>query len=285
MPIVTIIGQTASGKSELAMYLAQQFKGEIVTADSVTAYKQFNIGSAKPTQPEQRLIPHHLLDIKSPTEDFSVAEFKQLAETAIGEISKRGNLPLLVGGSGLYIDSIIFDYQFAAIPLKEERNRLNNLTLIELQAEAKTRDLDLNSVDQSNPRRIVRLIESRGVRPQASGQRDNTLVIGLRLEKEELERRITKRVDTMLTAGLEKEAQVLADTYGWDIQPMQAVGYKEWRPYLDANQTLEQTRQQIITNTKRLAKKQRTWFKRNRGIQWVNTKSEAVDLVTTFLNK
>jgi len=263
-PLIVIVGETASGKSALAMELAKRFNGEIISADSWTVYKGFDIGTAKPNEAERREIPHHLLDIADPAKGFSAAEFKRQATAVIDDILKRGKLSILVGGTGLYIDSVIYDYGFLPAGPVEERRRLDGLSNDELLSLATSRAIDTTGIDIGNKRRLVRLIESNGIRPYKSSLRPDTLIIGLLMNKDELEQRITVRTDNMLTAGLEQEVKSLADMYGWLVEPMKGIGYREWQTYFAGDQSLEQTRRRIISGSMQLAKKQRTWFRSSR---------------------
>ena len=285
-PLVVIVGETASGKSALALGLATQFGGEIIAADAWTVYEGFNIGTAKPSTEEQGVVPHHLLDIADARDGFSAAVFKRQAEQAIADIAeRRGKLPMLVGGSGLYIDSVLYDYEFLPAPSPQERQRLNAMSILELLNEAQHRDIDTSTIDIRNKRRIIRLLENEGIMPKRSELRANTLVIGMALPQETLAQRIRQRVDAMFTGGLEAEVRELAERYGWDAEPMKGIGYREFREYFDGKQTLEQTKERIVAGTMRLAKKQRTWFRRNKSIHWVHEQTEAVELLTSFLNK
>ena len=284
-PFVTIVGETASGKSDLAMELAQKFNGEIICSDSWTVYKGFDVGTAKPGTPERDLIAHHLLDIADPAEGFSAVIFQRLAKNAIDDIIARNKLPILVGGTGLYIDSILYDYSFLPPSDPELRNYLNHLDLEQLIELAKERGIDLTGIDLRNKRRVIRLIENEGVRPTRKNLRQNTLVLGLKIEREELHERMANRIDSMIRGGLEHEVRTLANKYGWDVEPMKGIGYREWREYLDGTQTLAETRERILKSSMDLAKRQRTWFKRNHSIQWVSDRSKAVMIMTTFLNK
>jgi len=284
-PLIVIVGETAAGKSAMAMRLADQFNGEIICADSWTVYKGFDIGTAKPSLAEQKQIPHHLLDVADPKIGFSAAIFKRLATVVIDDIHERGKLPILVGGTGLYIDSVLYNYSFMPTGPIERRQELDKLSLDEVKAMAAALSLDTTGIDTGNKRRLIRLIENNGKKPERQKLRSNTLVLGLGVPKEDLEARIEIRVDSMISGGLENEVKQLKAEYGWDIEPMKGIGYREFGVYFAGEQTMEQTREQIIRSTLLLAKKQRTWFKRNKSIQWVNDLSQAVDLATTFLNK
>ena len=287
-PLIVIVGETASGKSALALRLAEKFDSEIIAADSWTVYKDFDIGTAKPSLDELKRVPHHLLDIADPRDGFSAPEFKKRALAAIDEITARGKLSFLVGGTGLYVDSVIFDYQFLAAPPAELRAMLSALPLEEIRQKLVDQGISTEGVDIRNKRRLIRLLETDGARPVKSELRPNTLMLGMYTDREALRERVTKRVDVMLTSGLEREVEALAKKYGWDVEPMKGIGYREWHEYFSGSQSLGQTRERIIAATMNLAKRQRTWFKRNNSIQWLTTEdkfAEAVEIITTFLNK
>jgi tRNA dimethylallyltransferase len=284
-PLIVIVGETASGKSSLAMSLARKFNGEIISADSWVVYKEFSIGTAKPTSHEQVEVKHHLIDIAEPTEGFNAAKYKHMAQQAIDEIGLRGSLPILVGGTGLYVDSVLFNYSFLPPASSDIRNELNNLSLNVLLQRANKLKLDVSNIDIRNKRRLIRLIESNGQLPKKDKIRQNTLVIGVSLTSEELSERIYKRANDMFNKGLIEEVLHLKGKYGWDIEPMRGIGYLEFQEYFNGTQTLDETKNRIIASTLQLAKRQRTWFKRNNNIQWICKESEAVDLVTTLLNK
>lgn len=251
-PFVTIVGPTASGKTAAAIELAKRLNGEIISADSRTIYKHMDIGTAKPTEEEQDGIPHHLLSIIEPSERYTVAEFKQAAEQLIDEIRQRGKLPILVGGTGLYIDSVIFDYQFVG-PDAER--------------------------DPQNSRHA-----KESPQHDREAMRSDTLVVGIQVSKDILEQRIQKRIDSMVEDGLVEEIERLANEYGWDAPGLQAPAYKAFREYVNGSATLPDAKAEFMKNDLRLAKRQRTWFKRNDGIQWFDDPSKLVDFITTKLN-
>ncbi len=283
--LLVVVGETASGKSALAMELARQFGGEIICADSVTVYTGFDIGAAKPSKNDQSTVPHHGLDVADPTTGYSAAAFKYIAEEAIRDIATRGKVPIMVGGSGLYIDSVLYDYQFLSIPNTYKRDVLNTMSVSDLQDLARSRGINLLGVDTSNPRRMIRALETGGKRAQRISLRPETCIIGLQMSREELRSRVELRVESMLQAGLEAEVRRLSTRFGWDCEAMKAVGYREWRAYFAGHKTRAEIAVDITAGTMRLAKKQRTWFKRNNSIQWVSDPSEAVEIATTFLNK
>jgi tRNA dimethylallyltransferase len=285
-PLVAIVGETASGKSELALMLAEKFNGEVIAADSWTVYKEFTIGTAKPNSMERARVPHHLLDIAEPLEGYSAAEYKRHALAVITDVTNRQKLPILVGGTGLYIDSVLFDYSFLPPSPTDMRLELNSRSIDELLDMIKEAGYDLDDIDIRNKRRLIRLIESSGARPQRDTElRSNTLIVGMQVPREQLRERVTKRVDAMLTAGLEAEVGALAKKYGWDSEPMKGIGYREFHEYFDGSQTIDETRERIISASMNLAKRQRTWFKRNKSIHWISKQDDAVELITTFLNK
>jgi tRNA dimethylallyltransferase len=284
-PLIVIVGETASGKSALAMQLAKKFEGEIICADSWTVYKDFDIGTAKPTTEERAQVPHHLLDVADPNVGYSAAIFKRQATKAIRDIQGRGKLPILVGGTGLYIDAVIYDYSFLPLSDPGLRAELNGMTLDELTKKATDMGLDISGIDMRNKRRVIRLIENNGVRPTKQSFRPNTLILGIKRPIEELTRRITKRIDSMVEQGFADEVRRLGYQYGWEIEPMRAPGYRAFADYASGKVSLAQAKQRFRQNDLKLAKKQRTWFKRNSFIQWVDDPKEAVEIATTFLNK
>jgi tRNA dimethylallyltransferase len=284
-PLIVIVGETASGKSALAMGLAKKFNGELVCADSWTVYKGFDIGTAKPSVAEQKQIKHHLLDIADPKEGFSAAIFKRMAMEAIDDIAQRGKLPILVGGTGLYIDSVLFDYGFLPASDPDQRLLLNAMSLDELLAQTEKIGLDITGIDLRNKRRVIRLIENNGVRPTKKSMRANTLIIGVRRPIGELQKRIISRIDVMVDDGFIDEVSRLMKKYGKDIEAMRAPGYRAFADYVEGSISLNDAKKRFMQNDLKLAKKQRTWFKRNKSIQWVDDPLEAVELVTTFLNK
>lgn len=284
-PLVVIVGETASGKSALAMDLAEKFGGELVCADSWTVYRGFDIGTAKPSTDDRSRIPHHLLDVADPAQGFSAAVFQRLAKQAIAEIHNRGKLPIMVGGTGLYIDSILYDYSFLPPSDPNLRAELNLLSLEDLLSRANELELDTDGIDLRNKRRVIRLIENNGVRPSKKGLRSDTLVLGIRRPIEELRERITARIDAMVENGFPDEVSRLGEQYGWDCEPMRAPGYRAFADYVQGLISLEAAKERFRQNDLQLAKKQRTWFKRESCIQWVSDRSYAEELLTTFLNK
>lgn len=283
-PLIALVGETASGKTALAIELAKRFKGEIICADSRTIYRGMDIGTAKPTVAEQDGVRHHLLDVVNPDDAFSVADFQRLAQKAIEDITSRGHVPFLVGGTGLYIDAILYDFTFRQAPDPQERQRLQAMTVQELQTEILERGLAMPE-NNKNPRHLTRVLETGGLSPSHKILRGNTLILGLRIDREILKAKLIKRVDAMCKAGFVDEVRNLFATYAFDTPALQAPGYKAFKAYVDGACSLEEAKEMFVRNDYQLAKRQRTWFKRNKSIHWVSKQAEAVDLVTTFLNK
>lgn len=283
--LITILGPTASGKTDLALDLAKKFNGEIVCADSRTIYRGMDIGTAKPTVEEQKQVPHHLLDVVDPGEVLSVAAFKDLAEAVIADIAGRGKLPFLVGGTGLYIDAVLFDYQFPGKADMQKRERLEAMTLKELQELLVAEDpAAYEEVDLANRRRVIRALETAGeVRPARSEMRAETLVLGIRLNKEVAQKRIKIRIEKMLQQGFLDEVRHIGETYGWDSEAMSGIGYRAFKDVVFGHKTVDDGARDFARGDVQLVKKQLTWFKRNPAIQWLEDTAEAEPLVRKFL--
>lgn len=283
--LIVIVGETASGKSDLSMILAQRFNGEIICADSWTIYKELDIGTAKPTKSDREKIKHYLLDLKSPDDSFNAAQFKKLALRSIDKIAERDKLPIMVGGNGLYVDSVLFDYKFLPKGSEKTRKRLQQLSIDELVSIIEKRGYDLTGVDTRNKRRLIRVLESRGKRPERSATiRKNTLVLGIKMKRSELRKRIEQRADKMFRDGLKYEVKRLSEKYGWDTEALKAIGYREFKDYFSGDISLQKAKQRIIRSTiTNLAKRQRSWFKKNPHIVWIEDKEEAIGKVEKFL--
>lgn len=283
--LIVIVGETASGKSSLALELAKSINGEIICADSWSVYREFNIGTAKPIATERQSIEHHLLDVANPADGFNAAQFKLLAEAAIEDILNRGKIPILVGGTGLYIDSVIYNYSFLPAGANKQRAELNSKTLDELREIIKSKKIETAGIDINNKRRVIRLIENEGVRPTKAKLREHTFVVGLEIGKDELVDRVESRVQNMIDNGLEAEVKQLSEKYGWEIEPMKGIGYREFKDMFSGIKSIDEVREDINRNTLKLAKKQRTWFKRNKDINWVDNAEVAQQLVNNWLKK
>lgn len=282
--VVAIIGPTASGKTALSIRLAKEINGEIINGDSMQIYRGMDIGTAKITEAEMEGIPHHLLDIKEPTEGFSVAEYQQLVRGKIEEIQSRGKMPILVGGTGLYVQAVLYDFQFAKQEVDEHARLQYYAELEKLGPEvmhAKLLQIDpaaAAEIHPNNTRRVIRaleMIELAGVsRAEEQFNRGdaplyNHLIIGLDMERAKLYERINLRVDLMIEAGLLEEVRALYDAGIRDVQSIKAIGYKELYAYFDGFVTLDEAIEQIKQNSRRYAKRQLTYFRNKMEIEWI----------------
>ena len=266
---MVITGPTASGKSDVAMKLAMKYDGEIICADSRTVYKGMDIGTAKPSSDDQKLVPHHLLDVVEPGQRFTVADFQKLAFQAIKDVRSRGKIPFLVGGTGLYIDSVILDYQFDVDYDPVQRKKLESMSLDELYDYCKTNNIKLPE-NYKNKRHVVRNIERGGNVVRSNQQNINTsIVVAVATEKDELRNRIVQRTEHIFESGVVKEAKLLGEKYGWNSESMTGNIYPIIHKLLNDELTIDQAKKKFITQDWRLAKRQMTWLKRNKFIQWV----------------
>lgn len=284
-PIIAIVGPTASGKSDMAMKLAQKYDGEIICADSRTIYKQMDIGTAKPSLKEQKTIKHHCLDLIDPIERFSAAEFKRRAAAAIKTIRSKNKVPLIVGGSGLYIDGLLYDFDFIDKSDPLRRARLELMELAELRAEAEKLGISDEEIDFSNKRHLARAVERGGVFINKKPLPEKCLMIGIDMPKPELDKRIEDRIELMLSHGLEAEVRRLLEKYHAKSPGLLAPGYKALSEYINQKISLDEAKKQFISGDKKLAKRQKTWFKRNKDIAWIKNYPEAEKLVENFLTK
>lgn len=266
-PLIVIAGPTASGKSALAMQTAKAHNGELICADSRTVYKGMDIGTAKPSMADQKEVRHHLLDIVEPDQPFTVAEFKRLALNAIDDITRRGKLPIIVGGTGLYVDSVIFDYQFGDPADPTRRLALQEKTIEELQQICLENGYSLPE-NTKNKRHLVRAIELGGIKTQKLKLRPNTLVVAITTEKEILKERITRRVREMVDVGVLDEARRLGAHYGWDTEAFTGDIYREMKGVIEGDITLGEAIERCSARDRQLAKRQITWLKRNPYIIW-----------------
>lgn len=294
--IIAIVGPTASGKSALGISLAKKFGGEIVSADSRQIYRGMDIGTAKPTAEERHAVPHHLIDIKDPDKEYTVADYKCDAIAAIGGIIARGNIPFLVGGTGLYIRAVLENLDIpttianpalrAELEKEIARDGLETVfkRLVSLDPEA------AYVVDPKNPRRVVRALEvaittGRPFTAQRikSEPLFDTLVLGLDVRAEILRQRIDRRVDEMIHAGLVDEVASLIKKYGRTPVAFDAIGYREIIGYMNGECSLDAAVVLIKTNTWRYAKRQITWFKKTPNVRWIEDQDAAPPLCEIFL--
>ena len=283
--IIAIIGPTAVGKTALSFKLAERFQTELVSADAYQVYKGMDIGTAKATKDELATYRHHLIDIIEPNEDFSAAAFQDAARTTIEDLHERGKIPILVGGTGLYVQSLLEGYEFKAKRhSKEERQAASSRIAALSEEELKAYITEKTGYEPpdwhellSNSHRLVRLVGAiekgdgaAAVMPQkAGGPLYHAFVIGLSLPRQVLYERIEKRIDAMIEAGwIDEVQQLLQDGVLPEAQAMKAIGYKELVLYLDGQLSLEAASELIKKRTRHFAKRQMTWFKRMPYIRW-----------------
>jgi tRNA dimethylallyltransferase len=279
--VIAVVGPTASGKTALSIFLAQKMNGEVISADSMQVYRGMDIGTAKPSLKERMGISHHMLDIVNPDEEYSVALFQKQAKNCIEDILHRGKLPIIVGGTGLYINALTHDLDFTQTPHHPHlRERLNKIPAQQLYMKLCSLDLTTAArIHPNNKKRIIRAIEiikgSQSQRRIYDFDRQNNFydyrIIGLSCERERLYQRINHRTDVMIERGLLQEAENLLQRYGGQLISMQAIGYKEWIPYFAGTVDLKHTIEKIKQNTRRYAKRQLTWFRRDDRIRWYDT--------------
>ena len=283
--IICIAGPTASGKTALAVEIAKLTGGEVVSCDSMQIYRRMDIGTAKPTVEEMQGIPHHMIDICEPTEDFSVSRYCQMATPIVDDLLARGKTAIIAGGTGLYMDSLIRGGDFAPCPATGHRERLEaRLTaegLAPLLAELKAIDPAAADRSQGNPRRIIRALEvyyetgetitAHDLRTQAQPPRYTPVWLGLDFaDRAQLYSRIDRRVEIMLEMGLEDEIRrLLAEGIPEDATAMQAIGYKEFVNALAGRSSMESAVEEVQKGSRRYAKRQLTWFRRNKNMHWL----------------
>lgn len=267
-PLVVIVGPTASGKTSLAISLAEKHNGEIICADSRTVYKGMDIGTAKPTVAEQARVPHWGLDLVDPSEEFNVTNFKQYTLQKITEIRARGRTPFLVGGTGLYVDSIIFDYQFGDKRSREYRYKLESMSLEALHIYCAEHNIIVPE-NYKNKRYVIRAIELNNNIPQRQKLPIyNCIIVGITTERDILRSRIEKRVEQIFDDGVVDEAIKLGNKYGWNHESMTGNIYPLCKKYIDVELTLDEMKSKFVTLDWRLAKRQLTWLRRNKYIEW-----------------
>ena len=284
--IIVIVGPTASGKSALGLELAKRINGEIISCDSMQIYKEMNIGTAKPTEEEQKQVQHYLIDFVSPNARYSVSDFKKDAEKAIEEVLKKGKVPILVGGTGLYINSLLYNINYVDEEYDEEyRKKLEKRAEVEgldkLYDEAMRIDKEATEkISPNDKKRILRILEIYNKTGLTKTEQDklstqvepkyNYLVFGISIERELLYERINKRVDVMLEEGLVEEVEEVYKKYNEFPTAMQAIGYKEVVSYLKNESSKQEMIEKIKMETRRYAKRQMTWFRRNQEIHWLD---------------
>lgn len=293
--VIVIVGPTASGKTSASIKLAKEINGEIISADSMQIYKEMNIGTAKPTFEEMQGIKHYLIDFISPDENYNVTLYKKEAEKAIDEILLKGKVPIIVGGTGLYVSTLINGIEFSEVDEdKEYRKEMEELAkekgneFLHLMLEKVDKD-SADNIDKNNVRRVIRALEIYKVTGKTKTQLDKESiketkydykVYGIETPRDELYERINLRVDKMLEDGLVQEVKDLVSNYNVSKTALQGLGYKEVIEYLNGRLSYEEMVEKIKQESRRYAKRQMTWFRREKSIKWCALS----DIVTTIVN-
>lgn len=300
--VIVIGGPTASGKTSLSIELAKKINGEIISSDSMQIYKDMTIGTAKPTVEEMDGIPHHLIDFVSPDERYSVADFKRDAESAIEEILSKKKIPIVVGGTGLYIDSLVYGIEYPDIELDEEyRKKLMQEAdteegLINLYNRAKEIDPEaVQKISSNDKKRITRILEVYNATGKTktelekisrmNGVKYDYKVFAINMDREKLYERINLRVDIMLEQGLIDEVKKLVEKYSNFPTAMQGLGYKEVVEFLNKEISEEEMIDKIKQESRRYAKRQLTWFRKNKEIIWIDGLADRKENINLIINE
>ena len=281
MDVLCIVGPTAVGKTKMSIELAKKLNGEIISGDSMQIYRGMDIGTAKATMDERQGIPHHLIDEKNPDEPYSVAAFQQTVRAKMEEIKSRGKLPIIVGGTGLYIKSVLYDYEFAGESESKEIDEAKYGPLSNEELHAKLAAVDeagAKDIHPNNRKRVIRALEiyeTSGVKKSEMIEKQehkmiyDACLIGLTDDRTVLYDRINKRVDVMYETGLVEEVKALFDEgIPAESQSIRAIGYKELYDYFKGFISLEESKELIKRNSRRYAKRQYTWFNNQMDVTW-----------------
>lgn len=281
--VIVIAGPTASGKSRIALQLAKDINGVIINGDSRQIYKELQIGTSRPLESEFENISHYLFGHISVKEDYNIYKYQRDVKKVLATIPK-GKIPIIVGGTGLYIDSVIYNYTLQENEnTEQQRKDLENLPIKKLQSLIDTKTLNmLNESDIVNPVRLRRIIE-RGKLGNQRGKKLNCLYFVIDVDKRHLEKNIKERVIQMFDNGLLEENSFLKENNLFNSTVSKIIGYKEFQEYFDGTNTIEDVKAEIIKNTKRYAKRQRTWFKRNKDTVWTNNYDLILESSTKFI--
>lgn len=291
-PLIVIAGPTASGKSQLALAMSQTFNGALICADSRQIYQDFEIGTAAPSAAERALAPHHLFNVIDPRHTYTVAEYQTAVQTLLPQIWDAGLVPILVGGTGLYLRSLLYAYQ---IPEVAPQESLRQSLETQEQAEPGHLHRQLQQVDPESAarlhprdiRRIIRALEVYQVTGQpisAMQQRSaelrypNCIYLGLRIERGLLEQRIRTRITAMINEGFVSEVERLRATYGADLPLLQTLNYVEIANYLEGKSTLSEAQELMAIHTRQYAKRQMTWFRQDPSLHWLDWQAQASDV-------
>jgi len=294
--LIAICGSTASGKTSLALELARKFNGEIIAADSRTIYREMDIGTAKPSFKERLEIPHYLIDLIDPDEEFTVAQFKEKALIAISQVYQHFKNPFLVGGTGLYLSAVIDNLNIPPVPPDKDLRKKMEIEANEYGLDflwEKLIKIDPQAVDfvqRQNPRRVIRALEVclKTKKPFSALRKKGdslfeTLKIGIKIDKKETDQRIDQRVDKMIEKGLIDEVKNLIEKYPLPSAVFHTIGYQEIISYFNKECSLEQAIEIIKKNTKHYARRQVTWFKKEKNINWIKDFKQAENLTKNFL--
>lgn len=295
--LIVLVGPTAVGKTEFSIELAKKVDGEIISGDSMQVYKQMDIGTAKITQDEMSGVPHHMIDILEPDENFSAYEFKNRAQRLIKEITTRGRVPIIAGGTGLYIQSLIYNYDFEDETISEQKSLEIEAKLSELdqlsnealhQYLASFDEVSAQDIHPNNRKRVRRAIQyylktkkllSSRKKVQQFTENYDTLLLGIEMSRDILYQRINKRVDIMLERGLLSEVQQLVDNGYETSQSMQAIGYKEIVPVIKQELSLDEATEKLKQHSRNYAKRQMTWFKNKLDVLWLDREKMSLSLM------
>jgi len=296
------MGPTAVGKTKLSIELAKKYNGEIISGDSMQVYRGMDIGTAKIKQEEMEGIPHYLIDVKDPSEPFNVAQFQELVTACIEDIASRGKLPIIVGGTGLYIEAVLQQYSFSE-SVSDEEYRKTLEAIVEKQGIEEVHRMlaaiDAESAERIHPnnvRRVIRALEiyhctgekmSDQLKKQNKEYVYDVALIGLTMNRDTLYERINLRVDIMFDEGLLSEVKRLYDAGLRDCQSIQAIGYKELYEYFDGTVSLEEAKDNLKQNSRRYAKRQLTWFRNKMNVTWFemddNTFEKKIEQISAFV--
>lgn len=287
-PLIVILGPTTSGKSTLALELADHFSGYIISADSRQVYRGMDIGTAKPSQGERQRVPHFLIDVVNPDEAFTVANYQRIV---MDVLKNQAGLPFLVGGTGLYIDAVTENWDIPKGTTEALRSQLDGKSLDILVARLRNVDPESTShIDLKNKRRVIRALEvAEQTEESFVGQKKKrplpyrVLKIGVDVPRDELVRRMNTRVDDMMARGLLEEVRRLGEHYGWDTPALTGIGYRQLGQYVRGEMPLDAAVERIKIETRQYAKRQMTWFRRDPAIQWIRTEQEAEQKIKEFL--
>lgn len=273
-----IVGPTASGKTALALDVAEEFGGEIICADSRTIYKGLDIATAKPTKAERERVPHYGLDLITPDEKYSAGQFQKDARGWLDDIHSRKRIALVVGGTGLYIDGLYYNFNFSDAYDESLRSDLESKSIEELHAYMHERSIAIPE-NSKNKRYLIRSIERGGETGGKGNPLPNSLIIGLLPARELLDERIKLRGDAMIAAGAVEEAKQLFEHYGYDVPAASAPFYKAFAPYSRGEADIESCLERFYLNDRQLSKRQITWFKRNPHIHWFESAEKAHEFI------